>query len=480
MQTKPSDPGYAQGGNAQSQFVYVPMDMLQKMMSSNPVNNVQVQGNMIPGQQGKPKCINCGRDGHLKQNCFMAGSGKEGQWPARNNSHIKCFKCQKMGHYSRECKEQGKAPEVAQLVNSMQEEMAEENFFAGVMEDKELSENEGNFFGVMEDEEPPSEDICVYAEEQNKVEEFLIDSGATCHVTYNDEGMKNMVPSKSIIQMGDESRAEVAALGDLNLRVYNTSVVVMLKPINYVPSFKKHIISVSRLCKDGYEVTITDQECRIKTIQGGCIIIKKSRDGMFYLDVTRKNNGFVMSAIEKEAEIEETVEDEVGPEDEEHQMKEAKQVRFQESKDINELHDQLGHVSEGIIQRLMKHLGIGVNGKLRPCEACALHKAKQKPLKKVTKNRANEVGGRMFMDMSGPFHPTIGGSRYWVLVVDDFSRMGFCGFLKEKSQLASWMMKKKPQRLKCYLSKPKLLGRPTLVQIIQSSRVGIRPVSRQD
>ena len=34
MQTKPSDPGYAQGGNAQSQFVYVPMDMLQKMMSS--------------------------------------------------------------------------------------------------------------------------------------------------------------------------------------------------------------------------------------------------------------------------------------------------------------------------------------------------------------------------------------------------------------------------------------------------------------
>jgi len=90
---------------------------------------------------------------------------------------------------------------------------------------------------------------------------------------------------------------------------------------------------------------------------------------------------------------------------------------------------------------MMKHLGIGVNGKLKPCEACALHKAKQKPVKKVTKNRADEVGGRMFMDMSGPFHPTIGGSRYWVLVVDDFSRMGFCGFLKEKSQLASWMMK---------------------------------------
>ena len=86
------------------------------------------------------------------------------------------------------------------------------------MEDKELSENEGNFFGVMEDEEL-SEDVCVYAQEQEKVEEFLIDSGATCHVTYNNEGMKNKAPSKSIIQIGNELRAEVAASGDLNLRV---------------------------------------------------------------------------------------------------------------------------------------------------------------------------------------------------------------------------------------------------------------------
>jgi len=318
-----------------------------------------------------------------------------------------------MGHYSRDCKEQGKAPEVAQSANSTQEETAEENFFAGVMEDKELNENEGNFFGVMEDE-VLSEDVCVYAEEQENVEEFLIDSGATCHVTYNDEGMKNKTPSKSIIQMGDESRAMVAASGNLNLRVCNTSVMMMPKPINYVPSFKKNIISVSRLCRDGYKVTITGQECRIKTVQGRYIIVKKSSDGMFYLDVTRRNNGFVMSAIEQEAEIQETVAEKADPENDENQIKEAKKVKFQESKDIN---DQLGHVSEGIIQRTMKYLGIGVNGKLKPCEACALHKAKQKPVKKVTKNRADEVGGRMFMDMSGPFHPTIGGSRYWVLVV---------------------------------------------------------------
>ena len=71
---------------------------------------------------------------------------------------------------------------------------------------------------------------------------------------------------------------------------------------------------------------------------------------MFYLDVTRKNNGFVMSAIELEDEIQETVAEEVDPENDEKHIKEVKRVKFQESKDINELHDQLGHVSEGIIR----------------------------------------------------------------------------------------------------------------------------------
>jgi len=76
----------------------------------------------------------------------------------------------------------------------------------------------------------------------------------------------------------------------------------------------------------------------------------------------------------------------------------------------------------------MNHLGIGVGGKLKPCEASAIHKAKQKPVKKATNSRAEKVGERIFMDISGPFNPSIRGSTYWVLVVDDFSRMGFCGF----------------------------------------------------
>jgi len=40
-------------------------------------------------------------------------------------------------------------------------------------------------------------------------------------------------------------------------------------------------------------------------------------------------------------------------------------------------------------------------------------------------SKADKVSERIFMDISGPFNPSIGGSTYWVLVVDDLSRMGF-------------------------------------------------------
>jgi len=48
-------------------------------------------------------------------------------------------------------------------------------------------------------------------------------------------------------------------------------------------------------------------------------------------------------------------------------------------------------------------------------------------VKKATSSKAEKVGERIYMDISGPLNPSIGGLTYWALVVDDFSRMGFLG-----------------------------------------------------
>ncbi|KAJ3787512.1 hypothetical protein GGU10DRAFT_244353, partial [Lentinula aff. detonsa] len=34
------------------------------------------------GSKGKRECYNCGRKGHIKDDCYRKGGGKEGQYPA--------------------------------------------------------------------------------------------------------------------------------------------------------------------------------------------------------------------------------------------------------------------------------------------------------------------------------------------------------------------------------------------------------------
>jgi len=102
--------------------------------------------------------------------------------------------------------------------------------------------------------------------------------------------------------MGDETKAEIEATGDLCLKVCSTDVMLNPSPVHYVPRFKKHIISAPQLCKDGYEITITDKECRTKMLEDGYIVIQKAKDGMLYLDTLRTYKGLAVNTTEIEVE----------------------------------------------------------------------------------------------------------------------------------------------------------------------------------
>jgi len=163
---------------------------------------------------------------------------------------VKCFRCNKKEHFARDCKETVPSTQShvgqQQHVNNTQKDEDKFDFFIG-----STAENE-------EDIEDKEEQINYAGGKIEDMEVFLIDSGATCHVTYKDQGLQNRAPSKSMVYMGDNTKAAIEATGDLSLKVCNMDVMLNLSPVHYVPKFKKHIIFVSRQCKDGYEITITD------------------------------------------------------------------------------------------------------------------------------------------------------------------------------------------------------------------------------
>jgi len=83
----------------------------------------------------------------------------------------------------------------------------------------------------------------------------------------------------------------------------------------------------------------------------------------------------------------------------------------------------------------MAYHGYHVTGKLKPCDACALHKAKQRPVPKVTTIQASQAGERLYMNTSGPFPYTLGGHQYWLKFKDQYSGMSWNDFLKKQSEI---------------------------------------------
>ena len=66
-----------------------------------------------------------------------------------------------------------------------------------------------------------------------------------------------------------------------------------------------------------------------------------------------------------------------------------------------------------------------------------MSKAKHKPIRKFTKIKSNIPGESLFVDIGGLYKKAINGIQYWVQVVDDCTRMGFCYFLKHKGDVAA-------------------------------------------
>jgi hypothetical protein len=86
---------------------------------------------------------------------------------------------------------------------------------------------------------------------------------------------------------------------------------------------------------------------------------------------------------------------------------------------IDHLHNILGHPSEDTTRKTAEFYRWNVNGKFTPCEDCGIAKAWQKNVNKETETRSIIRGERVFIDISSIQQKSFGGSKFWLLVIDD-------------------------------------------------------------
>ena len=100
----------------------------------------------------------------------------------------------------------------------------------------------------------------------------------------------------------------------------------------------------------------------------------------------------------------------------------------------------LGHVGENRIRATAKRLGLVLHGKAAKCEDCAIGKACHANLNHASENKSTTPGQRWLLDISSIKGKSIGGAKFWLLVIHEATDYCFSIFLKKKSNLGKEMM----------------------------------------
>ena len=112
-----------------------------------------------------------------------------------------------------------------------------------------------------------------------------------------------------------------------------------------------------------------------------------------------------------------------------------------EQSGINPLHKRLGHMSGQLLKDIVeKEIATSVKfpkcAELSFCEGCIMGKMHRKQFKPVGEIRSTRNVQLVHSDVCGPISKnSIGGSKYFVTFVDDYSRCCSVYFIKHKSEV---------------------------------------------
>jgi transposase InsO family protein len=335
----------------------------------------------------------------VKSHQGKGGSHPGGVSKNRGNSRKfdgKCYNCGKMGHMAKDCWTK-KKPVESNTATSSSKENSEGGWDAEVlfaMEEEELA-------------------LTVTTPEQiDYKNDWIVDSGCSNHMTGDKHKLQNLSEYKGgrVVVTADNSRLPIAHIGKTIVTPRYNSNQVPLQDVYHVPGMKKNLLSVAQLTLSGHYVLFGPQDVKVYRD------LKISETPI--MEGQRLESVYVMSA--ESAYVDRT--------------------RKNETTDL--WHMRLGHVSYSKLSIMVKKSMLKGLPQLdvrtdTVCAGCQYGKAHQLPYKE-SKFKAKEPLELVHSDVFGPVkQPSIGGMRYMVTFIDDFSRYVWVFFMKEKSDTFS-------------------------------------------
>ncbi|KAK1602959.1 hypothetical protein QYE76_027159, partial [Lolium multiflorum] len=238
---------------------------------------------------------------------------------------------------------------------------------------------------------------------------WVFDSGCTNHMTGGKGVLDQFIEDinkKSSITFGDNSKGKVLGYGKVAI-----SKDLCLETVMLVEHLGYNLLSIYHLADAGYNSYFTKYYVQVfRSDNLKLVLVGYVENNLYVVDLSKESPSFstcLMAAKHDEGWL---------------------------------WHRRLGHVNMRNLKQLLKgeHI-VGLTGvsfeKDRVCSACVAGKQlkKKHPIKSiVSTSRPLEL---LHLDLFGPSHyDTLGGSKYGLVIVDDYSRYSWVFLLKTKDE----------------------------------------------
>ncbi|KAF6203143.1 hypothetical protein GE061_003559 [Apolygus lucorum] len=288
-----------------------------------------------------------------------------------------CYKCNKKGHKSFQCKSKD----------------AEK----GTRQEKKDSEKH--------------QSLLALSAMKSYHDAWIIDSGASSHMTMREDWMTNSKPRIQDITVANNSKITAKSCGDVRMKLSNDSSETTIRDVLYIPELNTNLLSVGKIVDKGKVVIFSKEGCKIFDedsceVQGDATAQGTFEEGVFKLGVSE--------VIEQANAV---------------TKKQESQVLW---------HKRLGHLNAKSMMLLREGLATGMtydNTFFKRCIACIKGKHSRLPFKS-SKFRAKEKLELVHSDVCGPMSvDSWSGSRFALTFTDDCTRKTFVYMMKHKSEV---------------------------------------------
>lgn len=300
-----------------------------------------------------------------------------------DKSAVQCYYCKRYGHYESDCRRK----------------------------QSDLNRGRANVSNI--DEDTPSMFLtCSGMQESNNEDLWLLDSGCSNHMTGNKELFSSFSEtSKTQIKLGDDHFVNALGRGTVTV-LSKQNEKRDIHNVYYVQDLKHNLLSVGQMSENGFDVKFKGTTCIMFDKPPSQRVIAK-------IEMTKNRMYPLVMRNAKQS------------------LSYAKYVTISDETWL--WHLRYGHLPFTSLKDLQKGsmvLGLPEIGvRHNPCESCILAKHRRDSFPNAATFRAHSPLELVHTDLCGPMQTqSIGGSFYFLTFIDDFSRMTWVYFIKNKSE----------------------------------------------